>query len=134
MSYRRLLGFLPDRSGVMLLAVALTVALAVLGFGGLVISKAEALADQHQAREQLALLQEQQRRLVNALQQAEAGQNIVPRAWQLFRRLPPGLIVVEGESADGGGATDQPANDLPLWVQMLDQVRQSLTRLRNGIQ
>jgi hypothetical protein len=134
MSYRRFLGFLPDRSGVMLLAVALTAALAVLGFGGLVISKAEALADQHQARQQLAMLQEQQRRLISALEQAKAEQNIVPRAWQFYHRLPPGLIVIEGESAEGDGAASQPANDLPLWVQMLDQVRQSLTKLRNGIQ
>jgi hypothetical protein len=134
MSYRRLLGFLPDRSGVMLLAIALTAALAVLGFGSLVISKAEALADQHQARQQLDLLQEQQRRLFSALEQAKAEENIVPRAWQLYHRLPPGVIVIEGESTEVDDAASRPANDLPLWVQMLDQVKQSLTKLRIGIQ
>jgi hypothetical protein len=134
MSYRRLLGFLPDRSGLMLLAVALTAGLALLGFGGLVISKAEALADQHQAREQLALLQEQQRRLISALGQAEAEQNIVPRAWEFYHRLPPGLIVIEGEPAEGDTASSSSADDLPQWVQMLDQVMQGLTKLRKGIQ
>jgi hypothetical protein len=134
MSYRRLLGFLPDRSGVMLLAIALTAALTVLGFGSLVISKAEALASQHQARQQLEMLQEQQRHLTSALEQAKAEQNIVPRAWQLYHRLPPGVVVIEGESAEGSDSTSQPENDLPLWVQMLDQARHSLTKLRIGIQ
>jgi type II secretory pathway pseudopilin PulG len=134
MSYRRLLGFLPDRSGVMLLAVALTAALALLGFGSLVISKAEALADQHQAREQLAQLQEQQRRLTSALEQARAEQNILPRAWELYHRLPPGLIVIVGESAGGDVGARKPGDGLPVWVQLLDQARQSLTKLRNGLQ
>jgi hypothetical protein len=133
MSYRRLLGFLPDRSGVMLLAIALTAALAVLGFGSLAISKADALAEQYRAHQQLDQLQQQQRRLASALEQAKAGQNIVPRAWQYYHRLPPGLIVVEGESAEGDSAASQSTDNLPLWVQMLNQIRLSLTKLRNGI-
>jgi hypothetical protein len=67
MSNRRLLGFLPDRSGVLLLAAALTAALALLGFGTLVISKGEALVEQQQARVQLAEMQAQNRRLTIAL-------------------------------------------------------------------
>ena len=129
MSYRRLPGFLPDRSGVMLLAIALTAALALLGFGNLVISKGEALAEQERARQQLETLQGQNRRLVSALEQAEYGQNIVPRAWQYYHRIPPGLTVVEGESVEDK-ASSQPSSRLPIWVQLLQQVRQSLTKLQ----
>ena len=132
MFYRRLPGFLPDRSGVMLLAIALTAALALLGFGNLVISKGEALAEKERARQQLAMLQEQNRRLVSALEQAEYGQNIVPRAWQFYHRTPPGLIVVEGEPAEVE-ASSQPVNKLPIWVQLLEQVRRSLTKLQIGL-
>ncbi len=129
---RRLLGFLPDRSGVMLLALALTAALALLGFGSLVISKSEALAHQHQVGQQLETLHEQNRLLVAALEQAQHGQNIVPRAWQYFHRLPPGLIVIEGESTVSDTSSQQP-NGLPLWVQLLEQVRLTLTNPRIGI-
>jgi hypothetical protein len=133
MSYRRLTRFLPDRSSIMLLAVALTAALALLGFGSLVISKAEALAEQHRARQQLEMLQGQNRRLLSALEQAEHGQNIIPRAWQYFRRVPPGLTVVEAESVESDDAS-QSQKGLPIWVQLLEQVRQRLTKLRIGIE
>ena len=129
MSYRRLPGFLPDRSGVMLLAIALTAALALLGFGNLVISKGEALAEQERARQQLETLQGQNRRLVSALEQAEYGQNIVPRAWQYYHRIPPDLMVVEGESVEDQSSS-QPSSRLPIWVQLLQQIRQSLTKLQ----
>jgi hypothetical protein len=133
MSYRRLPGSLPDRSGVMLLAIVLTAALALLGFGNLVISKGEALAEQHRARQQLEMLEAQNRRLVSALQQAENGQNIIPRSWQYYHRTPPGLIVVEGEPVETG-ASGQSSDGLPIWVELLDQARQSLTKLRIRIQ
>jgi len=129
MSYRRLPGLLPDRSGVMLLAIALTAALALLGFGNLVISKGEALAKQERARQQLEMLQGQNRRLVSALEQAEYGQNVVPRAWQYYHRTPPGLIVVEGESMEGE-ASSQPSTNLPIWVHLLEQIKRSLTKLQ----
>jgi hypothetical protein len=129
MSYRRLPGFLPDRSGVMLLAIALTAALALLGFGNLVISKGEALAEQERARQQLETLQGQNRRLVSALEQAEYGQNIVPRAWQYYHRIPPDLTVIEGESVEDKSSS-QPSSRLPIWVQLLEQTRQSLTKLQ----
>jgi hypothetical protein len=129
MSYRRLPGFLPDRSGVMLLAIALTAALALLGFGNLVISKGEALAEQERARQQLETLQGQNRRLVSALEQAEYGQNIVPRAWQYYHRIPPDLMVVEAESVEDQSSS-QPSSRLPIWVQLLQQIRQSLTKLQ----
>jgi hypothetical protein len=132
MSHRRLLRFLPDRSGVMLLAIALTVSLALLGVGNLVISKSEALAHQYQVRQQLETLQEQNRMLVAALEQAQHGQNIVPRAWQYYHRLPPGLTVIEGEST-AEDASSQRAGGPPLWVQLLEQVRLSLTNPRFGI-
>jgi hypothetical protein len=128
MFQRRFLGFLPDRSGVMLLAIALTAALALLGFGNLVISKGEALAEQERARQQVEMLRGQNRRLVSALEQAKSGQNVVPRAWQYYHRVPPGLIVVEGESTNDSYA--QPSDSLPVWVRLLEQVRQSLTKLQ----
>jgi len=133
MSYRRLRGLLPDRSGVMLLAIALTAALALLGFGNLVISKSEALAHQYRVRQQLETLQEQNRLLVAALEQAQHGQNIVPRAWQYYHRLPPGLTVIEGEST-AGDASSQQADGPPVWVQLLEQIRQSLTKLQIGVE
>jgi Flp pilus assembly protein TadG len=132
MSYQRLQRFLPDRSGVMLLAIALTAALALLGFGSLAISKSEALAHQYRVRQQLETLQEQNRLLVAALDQAQHGQNIVPRAWQYYHRLPPGLTVIEGESAVGD-ASAQWADGPPVWVELLEQIRQSLTKLQIGV-
>jgi hypothetical protein len=133
MSNRRLLGFLPDRSGVLLLAAALTAALALLGFGTLVINKGEALLDQQQARVQLAEIQAQNRRLTAALEQARNGQNIIPRAYQYFGRIPDGLIIVEGEPAPGD-SSPQPSDGLPWWAQLLEQARQGLTNLRIGIE
>jgi hypothetical protein len=131
MSNRRLLRLLPDRSGLMLLAIALTAALALLGFGNLVISKSEALAEQYAARQQLLTLQEQNRRLVSALQQAEHGQNIVPRAWQYYHRLPPGLTVFEEQPPESSTAV-QAGNSggLPLWVQLVERLRLALTNPR----
>ena len=129
MSNRRLTGFLPDRSGVLLLAAALTAALALLGFGTLVINKGEALVDQQQARVQLAEMQAQNRRLTTALEQARNGENIIPRAYQYFGRIPPGLTIVEGEPADSDASPQQPAG-LPWWAQLVGQIRQGLTNLR----
>jgi hypothetical protein len=129
MSNRRLMGFLPDRSGVLLLAAALTAALALLGFGTLVINKGEALVDQQQARVQLAEMQAQNRRLTTALEQARSGQNIIPRAYQYFGRIPPGLTIVEGEPTESD-ASPQPSAGLPWWAQLLEQARQGLTNLR----
>ena len=129
MSYRRLLRFLPDRSGVMLLVIALTAALALLGFGNLVISKSEALAHQYQVRQQLETLQVQNRLLVAALEQAQHGQNIMPRAWQYYHRLPPGITVIEGDSPAGDTSAQRPDGP-PVWVQLMEQIRQNLTELQ----
>jgi hypothetical protein len=133
MSNRRLLGFLPDRSGVLLLPAALTAAVALLGFGTLVISRGEALADQQRAREQLVEAQAQNRRLTAALEQAQNGQNIIPRAYQYFGRIPDGLTIFEGEPAESN-APPQPSAGPPWWVQLLEQVRQGLTNLRIGLE
>jgi hypothetical protein len=128
MSYRRLLRLLPDRSGVMLLAIALTAALALLGFGNLVISKGEVLAEQHRTRQQLLTLEEQNRLLTNALDQAQHGQNIVPRAWQYYHRLPPGVTVVEEQPPETGPAVrSDNAGGLPLWVELVERLRLALT-------
>jgi hypothetical protein len=134
MFHRRLLRLLPDRSGVMLLAIALTAALALLGFGNLVIIKSEALAEQHRARQQLEALQEQNRRLNTALEQAQHGQNIIPRAWQYYHRLPPGVTVFEEQPAAGNAAEQaDDSRELPVWVEVVEQLRLALTNLRNGV-
>ncbi len=131
MFYRRLLRLLPDRSGLMLLAIAVTAALALLGFGNLVISKSEALAEQYRAQQQLLTLQEQQRGLLSALEQAEQGQNIIPRAWQLYHRVPPGLTVLEEQPPEGGaGVAAGDSDGLPMWVQLVEQLRLTLTNPR----
>jgi hypothetical protein len=125
MFYRRLL---PDRSAVMLLAIAVTAALALLGFGNLVIIRREALTEQQQVRQQLEVLQEQNRMLLSALEKAQHRQNIAPRAYQYYHRVPPGQIIFEEQPVEGAvtvqpGSTEGPA----LWMQWVEQLRLTLT-------
>jgi outer membrane PBP1 activator LpoA protein len=125
MFYRRLL---PDRSSVMLLAIAVTAALTLLGFGNLVIIRRDALTEQQQVRQQLEVRQEQNRMLLSALEKAQHRQNIAPRAYEYYHRLPPGLIIFEEQPVEGA-VTAHPggANGPALWMQFVERLRLTLT-------
>ncbi len=129
MPYRRFLRL--NRSSATLLAVTLTAALAVVAFGDLAISRRNALEEQRAAQQKLDLLQDQNRRLVYALEQAERGQSVQPKAWQYYRRAPRGAIVVEEAPAKtdasvGGNVWE----GMPIWMSWVEKLLQGLTSLR----
>jgi hypothetical protein len=55
----------------------------------------------------------------------------VPRAWQYYHRLPAGLTVFE-EQPPEGNTTVRAGNSggLPPWVQLVEELRLTLTNAR----
>ncbi len=102
--------FLPDRSQFMYLVVVVIVLVAGMSFANLGIAKNAALAANRAVHAQSDEAQEQHSLLERALDAAQRGENIVPKAFDYFFLTPAGVTTVlvqpappeEGESGSKG--------------------------------
>jgi hypothetical protein len=90
----RWLRFATDRSQLIIIAGALVMVVAFFGFGELAVEKSAALVANERAQNKVAQLEEQNRLLRSALEQARLGQRVAPKTYQYFGRSRPGITVV----------------------------------------
>jgi hypothetical protein len=123
---RRLWRFLPDRSQLMLLAGVLIVLFGAVSFVNLAIAKSAALAKERSVQVQLEQARQQNARLQRALQQAQAGQNVMPKAYEYFGMTLPGVTMVLPETPQDetiGPIWQEPAPEQPIWLQWWERFR-----------
>jgi len=124
---RRLWRYLPDRSQLMLLAGVLIVLFAAVSFVNLAIAKSSALAKERTMRAQLEQAREQNARLQRALGQAQAGQNVMPKAYEYFGMTLPGVTMVLPEEAPSsepvGPIREEPPPAHPFWLDWWERWR-----------
>jgi hypothetical protein len=147
--------FLPNRSKFAFTIGLLLIALAGIAFLDLAATKGEALSEQQQARYKIALIQEQNERLERALEQAREEQNVIPRAFRYFGRMPTDMTLVvpadeppaepaqqpqvrPADSRDSLAAQlDRTVASLKKWVEwdsLAEQADRSLTNLLKWVQ
>jgi hypothetical protein len=123
---RRLWRFLPDRSQLMLLAGVLIVLFGAVSFVNLAIAKSAALAKERSVQVQLEQARQQNARLQRALQQAQAGQNVMPKAYEYFGMTLPGVTMVLPETPEDttvGPVWQEPPPAEPIWLQWWERFR-----------
>ena len=126
MLQRRLWRFLPDRSQLILLASVVIVLFAAVSFVNLAIAKSAALAKERTLQAQLEQAREQHERLQRALQQAQAGQNVMPKAYEYFGMTLPGVTMVLPEEPGDetvGPILQEPPAAQPFWLQWWERWR-----------
>jgi hypothetical protein len=97
MTLPRWLRFATERSQLIIITGALVMVVAFFGFAELAVEKSAALVANERAQQELAQLEEQNRKLLVALEQARLGQHVAPKAYQYFGVSRPGLTVIEAE-------------------------------------
>ncbi len=95
-SWRR---FLPDRSQFLLLVVVVIVLIAGISFVNLGFARNAALANNRTAHTRLDEQVQQKTLLIRALEAAQRGDNILPKAYEYFAWALPGVTTVEIQPA-----------------------------------
>jgi len=96
----RWLRFITDRSQLIIIFGALVMVVAFFGFAELAVEKSAATASYERARDRVEQLRDQNARLKRAVEQADEGQNVAPKAFQYFGQTPPGVTIIVPEEPD----------------------------------
>ncbi len=110
--------FLPDRSQLTLLLVVVIVLVAGMGFVNLGVARNAASSANRTAHAQYDEQLQQSRLLTGALEAAQRGDNIVPKAYDYFAWTLPGVTTVEIQSVpeeESGSTGKTPRAGPPYW-------------------
>jgi hypothetical protein len=116
--------FITDRSQIVIIFGVLVVVVALFGFSELAVEKSAAIAALERAQGRVDQLEDQQARLTRALEQAQNGQRIAPKAYQYYGAAPPGVTVIIPEEPAIIPQSAPSAPDAP-WSAWTAQVTQS---------
>ena len=111
--------FLPERSQLWLLLAAVAGIIAVVSFANLAVARSAAQAELDIAKTRLQVEEERHSELNDALERAQRGEHVVPKAIDYFDVAPEGVTVYvpEPDPVQPVATPERPRTQPPYWVE-----------------